>query len=218
MAAEIKRLSPVAFSGKPLKTDMRDHWTVVMEYEAEGEGPYVFDLSHRTRWDLQDKDLSGFQPLGIRVPDTPGQCIFENGILVNRMNRTQAAIWHLGAENPVAPDGPAYTETTDVSVFLGLAGQNIFAIAEKLSALDFADRSKSAPFLLQGPFSHVPCQVVALERTTERSGILLTCSRGYARDMTHAILAAGEEFGLQPAGETAFISWIETVNPSQKGV
>jgi hypothetical protein len=197
---------------------MRDHWTVVMEYEAEGEGPYVFDLSHRTRWDLQDKDLSGFQPLGIRVPDTPGQCIFENGVLVNRMNRTQAAIWHLGAENPVAPDGPAYTETTDVSVFLGLAGQNIFAIAEKLSALDFADRSKSAPFLLQGPFSHVPCQVVVLERTTERSGILLTCSRGYARDMTHAILAAGEEFGLQPAGETAFMRWIETVNPSQKGV
>jgi hypothetical protein len=212
MAAEIKRQSPVFFPGKPLKTDMRDHWTVVMEYEAEGEGPYVFDLSHRTRWDLQDKDLSGFQPLGIRVPDTPGQCIFENGVLVNRMNRTQAAIWHLGAENPVAPDGPAYTETTDVSVFLGLAGQNIFAIAEKLSALDFADRSKSAPFLLQGPFSHVPCQVVALERTTERSGILLTCSRGYARDMTHAILAAGEEFGLQPAGETAFMRWIETLS------
>jgi glycine cleavage system aminomethyltransferase T len=97
-------------------------------------------------------------------------------------------------------------------VFLGLAGQNIFAIAEKLSALDFADRSKSAPFLLQGPFSHVPCQVVVLERTTERSGILLTCSRGYARDMTHAILAAGEEFGLQPAGETAFMRWIETLS------
>ena len=211
MAAEIKRQSAVSFPGKPLKTDSRDHWTVVLEYEAEGEGPYVFDLSHRARWDLQDTDLSSFQPLGIGVPDTPGQCIFENGVLVNRMNRTQASIWHLGGEIPAAPDGTAYTQTTDATVFLGLAGKDIFAIAEKLSALDFADPAKSAPFLLQGPFSHVPCQMVALERTTERSGILLTCSRGYARDMIHAILAAGEEFGLQPAGEKAFMRWIETL-------
>jgi hypothetical protein len=189
MAAEIKRQSPVSFPGKPLKMEMRDHWTVVLEYEAEGEGPYLFDLSHRARWDLQDANLSSFQPLGIRVPDTPGQCIFENGVLVNRMNRTQASIWHLGAENPAAPDDPAYTETTDVTVFLGLAGQNIFAIAEKLSALDFTDPAKSAPFLLQGPFSHVPCQVVALEKTTERSGILLTCTRGYARDMVTKLSA-----------------------------
>jgi hypothetical protein len=212
MAAEIKRQSAVSFTAKPLKIEEHNHWTVVMEYENEGEGPHLFDLSHRARWDLQDADLSGFQPLGIGVPDTPGKCIFENGVLVNRMNRTQASIWHLGAEDSTAPDGPAYTETTDVTVFLGLVGQNIFAIAEKLSALDFADPSKPAPFLLQGPFSHVPCQVVTLERTAERSGILLTCSRGYARDMTHAILAAGEEFGLQPAGQTAFTRWIETLS------
>ena len=212
MAAEIKRQSPVSFPGKPLETEMRDHWTVVLEYEAEGEGPYLFDLSHRTRWDLQDTDLSNFQPLGIRVPDTPGQCIFENGVLVNRMNRTQASIWHLCGENPAAPDGPAYTETTDVTVFLGLVGPNIFAVAEKLTTLDFGDRSKSAPFLLQGPFSHVPCQMVTLERTTESAGILFTCSRGYSRDMTHAILAAGQEFGLQPAGEKAFMRWIEAVS------
>jgi glycine cleavage system aminomethyltransferase T len=212
MAAEIKRQSPVSFPGKPVNTEIRDHWTVVLEYAAEGEGPYLFDLSHRARWDVQDADLSRFQPLGIGVPDMPGQCFFENGVLVNRMNRTQASIWHLSGESPVAPDGPAYTETTDVTLFLGLAGQNIFAVAEKLSALDFADPSKPAPFLLQGPFSHVPCQVVTLEKTTERSGILLTCSRGYARDMTHAILAAGEEFGLKPAGETAFMRWIETLS------
>jgi len=212
MAAEIKRQSPVSFPGNPLNTEIRDHWTVVLEYEAEGKGPYLFDLSHRARWDLQDADLSSFQPLGIGVPNTPGQCVFENGVLVNRMNRTQASIWHLGAENPAAPDGPAYTETTDVTVFFGLVGQNVFAIAEKLSALDFADPSRSAPFLLQGPFSHVPCQAVALETTTERPGILFTCSRGYSRDMVHAILVAGEEFGLRPAGEKAFMSWIETVS------
>ena len=212
MAAEIKRLSPVSFPGKPLKTDMRERWTVVLEYEAEGQGPYLFDLSHHARWDLQDADLSSFEPMGVRVPEKPGQSRFENSVLVNRMNRTQASIWHLGAEIPAAPDGKAYTETTDATVFLGLVGQNIYAVAEKLSALDFADPAQSAPFLLQGPFSHVPCQVVTLERTDQRSGILLTCSRGYARDMTHAILVAGEEFGLRPAGEAAFMRWIETLS------
>ena len=212
MAAEIKRQSPVSFPGKPLKTEMRDHWTVVLEYEAEGEGPYLFDLSHLARWDLQDTDLSSFQPLGIRVPDTPGQCIFENGVLVNRMNRTQASIWHLGGENPAAPDDAAYTETTDVTVLLGLVGQNIIAIAEKLSALDFTDPDQSRHhFFCRGRYRTYPVRWSRWRRTTDKSGILLTCSRGYARDMTHAILAAGEEFGLQPAGEKAFTRWIETL-------
>jgi len=210
MTVEIKRQSPISFPGNPIKTEMRDHWTVVLEYEAEAQGPYLFDLSHRRRWDLQDADPSSYQPWGIRIPDLPGQCIFENGVLVNRMNRTQASIWDLCGKNLDTPEGPAYTETTDATLFLGLVGQNIFAVAEKLSALDFMDPSKSVPFLLQGPFSHVPCQVVTLERTSERSGILFTCSRGYAQDMTHAVLTAGEEFGLQPAGEKAFTRWVES--------
>ena len=209
MAVEIKRHSPVSFPGNILKTEIRNHWTVVLEYEAEGDGPWVVDLSHRTRWDLQDTDLADIQPLGIRIPDTAGQCIFENGVLINRMNRTQASIWHLGGENPDAPEGPSYTETTEGTVFLALVGKNIFSVTEKLTALDFRDRSKSAPFLLQGPFSHVPCQMVTLDRTAERSGILMTCSRAYGRDMVHAILTAGNEFDLRPAGEAAFIRWLD---------
>jgi hypothetical protein len=37
----------------------------------------------------------------------------------------------------------------------------------------------------------------------------MTCSRGYARDMVGAILEAGTEFKLRPAGEQAFSSWLE---------
>jgi glycine cleavage system aminomethyltransferase T len=65
-----------------------------------------------------------------------------------------------------------------------------------------------APFLFQGPFSHVPCQIVTLNKTGEDSGIVLTCSRGYGRDMIHAILDAGDEFNLKPAGENRFRNWI----------
>ena len=208
MAVEIKRRSPVTFPGKSLKTELRDHWTVVLEYEAQGDSPWVVDLSHRMRWDLQDSDIGRYQPWGVSIPDTPGRCIFENGVLINRMNQTQASIWHLSGENPSLPEDPAFTDVTDATVFLALLGTDVFAITEKLSALDFVDPVKETPFLLQGPFSHVPCQIVVLGNTPEKSAILLTCSRGYAQDVVAAILGAGKEFELRPAGEIAFSDWV----------
>ena len=207
----IIRHSAVSFDAAPAKSEARDNWSVVLEYEDEGEGPYVVDLSHRPRWDLQDVKIGGVQSLGIRIPDKPGQCVFEKGLLINRMNRTQASVWHLSGETPAVPDDPAFTDTTDSTVFLAVFGQDLFAILEKLTALDFLDSSRKTPFLLQGPFSHVPCQIVTLDKTPGRSAILMTCSRGYARDMVGAILEAGMEFKLRPAGEQAFSSWLNEV-------
>ena len=202
------RRSPVSFDAAPVKTDERDNWSVVLEYEDQGAGPYVIDLSHRARWDLQDAQIGGSQPPGIQIPDMPGQCVFENGILINRMNRTQASVWHLSGESPGIPDDPAFTEVTDSTAFLAVFGKELFSILEKLTSLDFLDPSQKTPALLQGPFSHVPCQIVTLEKTPGRSGILMTCSRGYARDMVGAILEAGAEFKLRPAGEQAFSGWL----------
>jgi hypothetical protein len=205
----ILRQSPVSFEAVPVKTEERDGWSVVLEYEDEGSGPYVVDLSHRPRWDLQDADIGGIQTLGISIPNAPGQCVFEKGFLINRMNRTQASVWHLDGPAPVFPDDAAFTDVTDATVFLTIFGQDLFAILEKLSALDFLDPSREAPFLLQGPVSHVPCQIVTLDKTPARSGVLMTCSRGYGRDMVDAILAAGAEFKLRPAGEQAFSRWLD---------
>jgi len=205
----IARRSPVVFDRPVKKSEMRGHWDVVLEYEDEGPGPYLTDLSHRARWDIQDGNLDRYKPWELNIPETPGQCRFKNGLLINRMNRTQAAIWHLAGVQLNAPAEPAYTETIDNTAFLGLyGGKAVFSIAEKLTALDFLDPGPAAPFLLQGPFAHVPCQIVALAKTDASAGILLTCSRGYAGDMVHAILAAGAEFGLRPAGENACQSWI----------
>ncbi|MGD9371206.1 MAG: sarcosine oxidase subunit gamma SoxG, partial [Desulfobacterales bacterium] len=118
------------------------------------------------------------------------------------------SIWHLSGQTLDIPDDPAFTEVTDATVFLALLGKEIFLVTEKLTSLDFLDPSKQTPFLLQGPFSHVPCQLVTLEKTMERSGLLFTCSRGYAQDMIAAILEAGAEFEIQPAGENAFSQWV----------
>ena len=208
----IIRRSAVSFDAAPARTEERDTWSVVLEYEDEGAGPYVVDLSHRPRWDLQNAEIGGVESLGIRIPDKPGQCVLENGFLINRMNRTQASVWHLSGETPAFPDDPAFTDITDSTIFLAVFGQDIFGILEKLSALDFLDSSRQAPFLLQGPFSHVPCQIVTLDKTPGRSGILMTCSRGYARDMVGAVLEAGAEFKLRPAGEHAFAEWLAAIS------
>lgn len=209
---DIIRRSPVSFEAQPTETQVRNHWNVILEYEAEGTGPFLIDLSHRDRWDLQDTDIAGLQPWGIHIPDLPGQCIFEKGIIINRMNRTQASIWHLSGKKRENPENSAYTAVTDATVFLALIGKDIFSITEKLTALDFLDPLKETPFLLQGPFSHVPCQIVAMKKNPKKPGILFTCSRGYAGSMIAAVLEAGEEFELRPAGENAFTGWINELS------
>lgn len=209
--ADIQRRSPVQFDAAPTRTEVRDHWKVALEYDDEGAGPYLVDLSHKTRWDLQSADVGGYRPCDVAVPEKPGRCALENGVLLNRMNRTQVAVWHL-AGAAALPDDPAYTDVTEGTVFLALFGPGAFSIAEKLSALDFLDPGKPAPFLLQGPFSHVPCQIVTLEKNADGSGgILFTCSRGYGHSMVHAVMAAGAEFGLRPAGENRFARWLENL-------
>ncbi len=206
----IKRESPVRFGASPKSSEVRADWTVVLEYDGEGRGPWIVDLAHKIRWDLQDGDIAGFTPCDLPVPEVPGQSILSGGTLINRMNRTQASIWHLGDSAPALPDATGYTDTSEATVFLALFGPQAFMLAEKLTNLDFMDPTKKAPFLLQGPFCHVPCQIVTLERTVDGGGgFLMTCSRGYGDSMVHAIVEAGAEFGLRPAGENRFKAWID---------
>ncbi len=208
MAENIIRRSAVTFDSTPARTEVRDQWTVALEFEDEGTGPWVIDLSHRARWDLQDRNIGEIRPWGLNIPDAPGKCGLKNGILINRMNRTQASIWHLAGDRPESPQDTAYTDVTDATVFLALIGKNIASLLEKLTSLDFYNPLNAAPFLLQGPLSHVPCQCVMLDKSPDHSGILYTCSRGYARSMVDGLLEAGAEFGLRPAGENTFNRWL----------
>jgi len=210
--ADIIRQSPVQFNASATKTEVRNNWPVVLEYDDEGQGPHVVDLSHNTRWDLQSGNLADYNPCDTAVPEKPGQCALENKTLLNRMNGTQTAVWHLSGAPADMPDDSAYTDVSESTVFLAVFGPNAFGIAEKLSSLDLFDPEKKTPFLLQGPFSHVPCQIVTVEKGADGSGgFLLTCSRGYGHTMTHAVLEAGAEFGLRPAGENRFANWLEGV-------
>lgn len=207
--AELRRQSPVQFKVSPLETEVRGNWTVALEYRDEGDGPWLVDLSHKARWDLQDGNVGKMTVGDQAVPEKPGSCSLSGHSLINRMNGTQVSIYHLDAGAPEMPDAPGYTDVTEATLFLALFGPRAFRLVEKLTNLDFMDPAREVPFLLQGPLCHVPCQIVTLEKETDDSGgFLLTCSRGYGDSMVQAILESGSEFGLKPAGENRFDRWM----------
>ncbi|MBF0258697.1 MAG: sarcosine oxidase subunit gamma SoxG [Desulfamplus sp.] len=205
---EIKRYSPISFKSSPKRSEARENWTVVMEYDAEGQGPYLVDLSHITRLDVQSSSLDSITPFGITIPAVPCESILQDSILINRMNRIQASVFCLSGKRPQMPTESSYTETTEVGMCMAIIGKDVFSITEKLTSLDFLDPAKKTPFLYQGPMSHIPCQIITLSRDGSKSGMIFTASRGYGEDMVHAIMDAGAEFGLKPAGEDKFTSWI----------
>lgn len=200
----IKRRSPVSFIVPPVETIRRGGWEVVLAYADEDQGPFLVDLSHRPKWDVQQGDLSAIRPFGLAVPDVPGHCRLENGVLVNRMNPTQASVWILDGDEPEPPPEPFLTEVTDGLCLLALIGAKAFSVMEKVSALDLGTPEKEPPFLVQGPVLHVSCQVVVLGRDAARAAVLIALSRGYGQTMAEALLAAGSDLGLCPGGERAF--------------
>jgi hypothetical protein len=211
----MERHSPVHLPGKAAKTKMRDHWPVILEYDDEGPGPWVADLSHCRRWDIQGPDLSAALPSGFLLPDSPGRVILHAKGLTGRTGQRQVFLW-LFDDKATAPTGNGCTETTEGSLCLVLLGKDVFHITEKLTNLDLGGPQHQAPLLLLGPFCHVTSQIVVLKNDPADAAVLVSCSRGFAHDLVHAVLAAGEEFGLRSAGERRFMEQFKSEAASNR--
>lgn len=209
------RRSPVVFDAEPLETGLRDGWEVVLSYSKQDEGPFLVDLSHLRKWDIQHASLSTVRPWGFMFPPSPGQCRVEAGRLLSRRNFTQASIWHLTDGGPEADPDPYFTDVTDGLCLLAVVGARSFAVMEKVSSLDLAFPKSTPPFLLQGPVLHVPCQVAVLAGEGQRSLILVAFSRGYGQAMAEAFLESGHTLGLRPGGENVFRRALDTLHASQ---
>ncbi len=197
------RRSPVSFAATPVETETRDGWTVVLAYEGEAgcEGPWLVDLSHRRRWDVQDGRLEDMRPMGLPVPTRFGEVGVHGALAINRMNRTQVAIWHLGDEAPPAPpDEVGFTETTDGHCMLAFVGAGVPGVLEQLTPLDLFEPNRPRPFLTQGPVLHVPCQIV----TFADDLVVMTLARGYGETFAEAVLGSGAIVGLRAGGERVF--------------
>jgi len=200
------RRSPIRLAAAPAQTESREGWEVVLGYEEEGEGPWLVDLSHRRRWDLQDRDVAARRPFGRTVPAAPGEVRIERGLMLSRMNRTQVTIAHVGPDATPAEDavhgdiGPGCTETTDAHAWLAVIGPRVAEVLEHACPLDLFPAGRQPPLLTQGPVLHVPCQIV----TCGRDRVLLTLARGYAQTFAESMLHSGRRLGLAPGGERRF--------------
>ena len=210
-ASPARRRSPVRFDAAPARTEDRAGWNVVLDYEpvrADANGPApasLIDLSHRARWDVQGRDIRTVRPFGLDVPPNPGDVAVEAGIMINRMNGTQAALWHVGpGAPPPPPAGPHYTDTTDAHGWVAIIGEAAPAVLESVTALDLFDPARARPFLTQGPILHVPCQIV----TWRDDAVLFAFARGYGQTFVEALLASARHEGLRPAGERVFTDWV----------
>ena len=197
------RRSPVDFPATPAAAELRDGWTVVLRYEEEERhgGPWLVDLSHRRRWDYQDGNVGARTPMRLPVPPGFGQVGVHGPLVINRMNRTQVAIWHLGAGRPPeTPREAGFTETTDGHCMLAFAGAGVPEVLQHLTPLDLFDPGRRMPFLTQGPILRVACQVV----TFAADLAVMTCARGYGETLSRAVLSSGSVAGLAPGGEDLF--------------
>jgi len=201
------RYSPVTFKSVPVNKQVHDGREVVLEYENQGKGPFLIDLSHVSKWDVQDDRLSEVEPWGPMIPELPGQCSLQNGTLLCRMNSTQAVIWQLTQRKQVIPQQPAYTDVTDAYALMAILAKDVFPIMEKVTPIDLSTPGKTLPSFIQGPAFHVRCQMVLVGEKGGCMAVLLACPRGYGQSIAEAILDVGKEWDVRPGGESAFRHW-----------
>jgi hypothetical protein len=200
-----QRTSPIVFRQQPLNVVYRKGWPVVQAYEGEGNDPHVIDVSHAIKLDVQDTALKDIKPLGLEIPHEAGQSTLytEHNLIINRLNDVQAVIWQFNPDTAIIPKGPQYTDVTDAFLLLAFSGTKVFDIAERLSTLDLMDPTLTCPVVFQGPFLHVPCQVVVVAREATDGLIFVACSRGYGQSFVNALFHTVETFDMRAAGEQA---------------
>jgi glycine cleavage system aminomethyltransferase T len=191
---------------------MRNGWEVVLEYEDEASGPFLIDLSHIGKWDVQGENLSSLRPAGLVIPEYSEHCILTERFFVNLIKWNWATIWHFSQDMPDFADDFAFTNVTEAYALFALLGQEVLSIMEKVCALDLLSPERKTPFSALGPVLHVRSQVVVLARKDDRSAVMVACPRGYGQSMAEALINAGEEWGLRPGGEHLFTSMVAQMN------
>ena len=209
---QMKRYSPVTFVHTPARTQERNGWDVVLEYEDEATGPFLIDLSHIGKWDVQGESLSSIRPAGLDIPKDSEQCTVTDRYLINLIKWNWATIWHFSQDMPDFAGDFAFTNVTEAYALFALLGEEVFSIMEKVSALDLLSPERKPPFLTMGPVLHVRSQVVVLAREVDSSAVLVACPRGYGQSMAEALLDAGKEWGLRPGGEDIFTGMVALMN------
>lgn len=214
-ARRFPRHSPIRLPGQAAETEEREGWTVVRRYSGEGGGPWLIDLSHCGKWDVQDSALDQVPAVDdVPLPGRVNQCVIREGRVLMRPSATRAVLWRLRGEPTPLPYHRAFTDVTDGYALLALAGSEVPDILEKATPMDALPPGAEPPYLLQGPVFQRPCHLVMMRHRPDMTVALVAGQRGYGRYMAEAFLEVGEEFGMLPAGEDRF--W-KVLAPPERG-
>ncbi len=205
------RQSPLHFPLSPQETVVHKGWKVALSFPAEEAAPLaMIDLSHAAKWELYGAQLEGRRVGSLPIPTVPGGASVQAGLVVGLCRPSTALVWQLpGDDGLVSFDGVLVTETTDGWALLAMLGKDAARLFEKVSDLDLARRSDENARLVQGPVLDIPARVLVLYGNDMTPGLLLAVARGYGQSVADAMLDAGAEYGLRPAGENRFRRWLK---------
>lgn len=204
----LKRISPAELPGNIAKSEERDGYTVALKYQQENEnGPWLIDLCHRPKYDYQCNGKEPGTPSGFSLPKTPGNAKIKDGWLISAIGTSQFSLIHIGKGECTSPDDPGFTETTDGRCLFAIGGIGASMLMEKFTRMNFNDPKLSLPCMLQGPMIHTFGQLHILGKDEDRL-FLVNIGRGYAQSVVHAVLDIGKPYGLKPAGEGVFTTWL----------
>ncbi len=204
-----KKQSPIRFPDSPLKTERRQGWEVALTYAGDDASLVIIDLSHITKWELYGRGLEGQQVGPAAIPHIAGQVNLSAGLAVCLCRPSVALIWQLADEfSWTLPVGVKLTEITDNYALVALIGADGPRVMEKIADLDLFLPAEQTVRFVQGPILDGASQVMILSSPDSSTGLLLAVCRGAGQSIVDAILDAGGEFGLQPAGEQVFKTWL----------
>lgn len=203
----LRRVSPVDIGLKADRVLARNGWEIPLAYVGERSRSAVFvtDLSHVPKWVVIGPNLDGMRPAGISMPAGPGMISLQEGVLLVRTSPSECRILALTDEVP-AFEEKNVTDVTDGFAAMAVVGARCFDILEKLSAIDLT--GPSSPSAALAPVEDITCLLVRIEGSDGVPGFILAGARGYGHFFLDALLDAGREYSIQPAGWERFGNWI----------
>jgi glycine cleavage system aminomethyltransferase T len=203
----LKRVSPLDMGLKAERVLARNGWEIPLAYVGERtrSSMFVTDLSHVPKWSLQGPGLEAISPAGLSIPEKPGMITLEHGLLLVRLTPSECRIMSFGEDTPVFEETD-FTDVTDAYATVAVVGTRCFDVLAKLSSIDF--EGQFSPRAALAPVEDVTCLLAHITGRGGVPGIILAGARGYGHFFLEALLDAGKEFSIQPAGWERFRLWI----------
>ena len=207
----MRRISPVHMPLGAEKTEIRNHFEVVLSYGKKTSNASVVDLSHVSKWEIETGNLDdAMDGTGLTLPSQSNKAALFPDRTLCRMTPSRALIWNFdGGEESLWLQESAFNDVTDGSALLFMTGQGLLSIMEQLTDVKLDLVNGDSLRFAQCPLVGVPAKIVVGINKIHQMGMFVSVARGFGQSVIDTLLLAGKEIGLAPAGEEVFSQWLE---------